>query len=70
MARKPILHLLVVTCFTFVATALLIWLLFPANAQDEAVIAVGRGRTSVFQQNDVQGDYLLGVGKADITGYS
>lgn len=69
MARKPILHLLLVLCFTFVAASSLIWLLFPANARDEALIPANRGKTRVFQQNDVQGNYLLGVGKADITGY-
>lgn len=69
MARKPILHLLLFLCFTFFAASSLIWLLFPAHARDEALISANPPKGGLHQQNDAQGDYLLGVGKADITGY-
>jgi hypothetical protein len=69
MARKPILNLLLVLCLTFFAAFSLIWLLFPAHARDEALISANPEKAGLHQQNDVPGDYLLGVGKADITGY-
>lgn len=69
MARKPILHILLSLCFALLAASSLIWLLFPASARDAAVISANPEKAGLRQQNEVPGDYLLGVGKADITGY-
>lgn len=69
MARKPIIHLLLFLCLTVLIASSLTWLLFPTYAPGDGLISTGPGKAGLHHDAG-GGDYLLGVGKADITGYS
>lgn len=69
MARKPILHLILGLCLTLFFASSLTWFLIPTYARDDALIPPNPEEAGL-RQDDAGGDYLLGVGKADITGYS